>query len=221
MDDSTHLSPRQCDTWPDTLKQTQFHIRQYDWPHSPHPGITSWKGSGMSSFPPYIVSGWHKYAKVELVGVRVLGFFLLDFSSTNVLSYLSSSEVLRLRDISSGNWEGALETSFLSMTFASRSQSSPQVMQHLRIYKSMLSISILGSVPTKISNMMLLEYRLNPIETYELLPRSKKMGALVVLLLVVVLGSPLQPPQLIGVKRSRVENYGQWQWRKACCEKSK
>ena len=85
-------------------------------------------------------------------------------------------------------------------------------MQHHRIYKSMLSISILGSAHTKISNMMLLEYRLNPIETYELLPRSKKMGALVVLLLVVgraVPGSRLQPPQLIGVKQSRVENCGQ------------
>ena len=40
----------------------------------------------------------------------VLHTMIRNGSTDNVLSYLSSSEVLRLRDISSGNWEGQLST---------------------------------------------------------------------------------------------------------------
>ena len=38
----------------------------------------------------------------------VLHTMIRNGSTDNVLSYLSSSEVLRLRDISSGNWGGQL-----------------------------------------------------------------------------------------------------------------
>jgi hypothetical protein len=38
----------------------------------------------------------------------VLHTMIRNGATDNVLSYLSSSEVLRLRDISSGNWEGQL-----------------------------------------------------------------------------------------------------------------
>jgi phosphatidylinositol-binding clathrin assembly protein len=40
----------------------------------------------------------------------VLHMMIRNGSTDNVLSYLSSSEVLRLRDISHGNWEGQLQS---------------------------------------------------------------------------------------------------------------
>ena len=145
----------------------------------------------------------------------VLHMMIRNGATDNVLSYLSSSEVLRLRDISHGNWEGQLES---ILTFDDIWFKVLQVTQHLKIYKSMLSIWIPGSAHTKISNMMLSRCRMNLIETDEHLPRSKKIGTLVRR---TVPRNRLLPPCLLGVKQSWVENCGQWQWKRACCEKQK
>ena len=47
-------------------------------------------------------------SQVVFKALIVLHTMIRNGSTDNVLSYLSSSEVLRLRDISSGNWEGQL-----------------------------------------------------------------------------------------------------------------
>ena len=76
----------------------------------------------------------------------VLHTMIRNGATDNVLSYLSSSDVLRLKNISSGaHWEGALppgSTVMLKFSYVL------QVTQHHRTYSTMLSTSTRGSRPT-------------------------------------------------------------------------
>lgn len=87
-------------------------------------------------------------------------------ATDNVLAYLSSSDILRLRNISAGHWEGALRPYFwlvlpLQVRFAERPL---QDIMPLRTFRTMPRISTPEYERIATSSMMPYEYSRRIIE---------------------------------------------------------
>jgi len=57
-------------------------------------------------FLPVVYFELYRYLQVAFKALIVLHTMIRNGSTDNVLSYLSSSEVLRLRNMTAGNWDG-------------------------------------------------------------------------------------------------------------------
>lgn len=111
-------------------------------------------------------------SQVVFKALIVLHTMIRNGATDNVLAYLSSSDVLRLRNVSAGNWEGQLST--LGRLGVADVQLAPsQATTLLRIFKTTLHTWTLAYVHTANSNMMQSECNPKIIEICAIRRRSR------------------------------------------------
>lgn len=115
----------------------------------------------------------HLLLQVVFKALIVLHTMIRNGATDNVLAYLSSSDVLRLKNISAGvQWEGKLPFSS-TLAFQLRLL-SPKVTLHLKTFRITLYTSTRGLEPIATSNMMPSVSNPNPTVTCGTLLQSRR-----------------------------------------------
>lgn len=150
-------------------------------------------------------------AQVVFKALIVLHTMIRNGATDNVLTYLSSSEVLRLRNVSTGNWEG--EWSLCHFIVCTLKRMFQQVMLHPWTSKIMHSTSIPEYTLIKISNTTQWKFRQSLIGICAIPFRLRRK---VIEVGKIVPPWPQYPPE---ARLSWEGNYGLWLLRRDFCER--
>lgn len=141
------------------------------------------------------------WSQIVYKALIVLHTMIRNGATDNVLSYLSSEDVLRLKAVSNGHWEGVLFVLLNQALIRLTVRWHAKVTIHPRTCRTTQYIWTQEYARTKTSNMTLCECKVNPTVMPESRARSSRLA---------------HAGDLREAKRSWVENSVPWQLKRGC-----